>query len=69
MRAGHPRGMLKAPIEFLRSARLTHIESLCAHLNRNCENLLMKALTMVRFIDNESSRRELDTPKIGMTVS
>src|ERR1700693_1885433 len=28
-RAGHPRSMLKAPIELLRSARLTDIESLC----------------------------------------
>ena len=95
--------MLKAPIEFLRSARLTNIESLCAHLNRNGDriilgpnttgekgtcsyggakdgpgthggclavhvNFLLKALTMVRFIDNESSRGELDTSEFAMTV-
>jgi hypothetical protein len=41
LRAGDPRSILKAPIEFLRSARLTHIESLCAHLNRNGDRILL----------------------------
>src|ERR1700729_1770507 len=96
MRANHPSSLLKPPIEFLRPARLTNIESLCVHLNRDCDRiilsrsttgekcacgyggakdppgthgsclgvhmkLLMKALTMIWFIDNESSRRDLDT--------
>src|SRR5450631_3932307 len=45
LRAGHPRSMLKAPIEFLRSARLTNIESLCAHLNRNCDRIILSRNT------------------------
>src|SRR3977135_646790 len=40
MRAGHPRSMAKAPIELLCSGRLTKIESLCAHVNSNCDPMI-----------------------------
>jgi hypothetical protein len=99
MRAGHPRSMLKACIELVRSGGLTEIKSLCAHVNsnsdpmiisrniagrqraRNCGGAedgpgthdscfgvhvnLLKSALLVRFIDNESSGEELDTPKSG----
>jgi hypothetical protein len=98
-RAGHPRSMLKACIELVRSGGLTEIKSLCAHVNsnsdpmiisrniagrqraRNCGGAedgpgthdscfgvhvnLLKSALLVRFIDNESSGEELDTPKSG----
>src|ERR1700676_5402570 len=41
MRAGHPRSMLKSPIELLRSVRLADIESSCAHLNSNCDLMIL----------------------------
>src|SRR5882724_1016855 len=37
VRTGHLRRMLEAPIELLRSRRLTEIESLRAHVNSNCD--------------------------------
>jgi hypothetical protein len=40
MRADHTRSMLKARIELVRSSRLTEIESLCAHVNRNSDPMI-----------------------------
>jgi len=41
MGARHPRGMLKACIELVRSCRLTEIESLCAHVNGNNDLMIL----------------------------
>ena len=102
VRAVHPRSLFKSPIEFLRAARLTSIESLRVLLDRNYDriilshntpgengarsyggakdrpgthggclgvhkNLLTNASAMIRSIDNESSRLELDTLISEMT--
>src|SRR5882672_6296089 len=40
MRAGHPRSLLKASIELVRSGRLTEIESLCAHVNSDSDPMI-----------------------------